>query len=68
MEELEAYSDIKFSLALSLMTEQTSDIYGKVIKCDFKQDKWQVSIEFTAISSAARKAIKNYIYRIIQGV
>jgi len=67
-EKLEAYSDIKFSLALSLVAEQTSDIYGKVIKCDFKQEKWQVSIEFTAISSAAKEAIKNYIHRIIQGV
>lgn len=65
---LAPFSEIKFCLALSLVVDQASDIYGKVLKCSEKDSQWLVNIEFTSIGERAKDALKNYINRIIQGI
>ncbi len=66
-ESIDVYSEIKFSLTLSMMGEESSDIYAKVLKSFEVEGQQRVRIEFTSIQPDAREAIKNYIERIIQG-
>lgn len=67
-QELKMLSEIKFSLSLSLMNNQSSDIYGKVIRANKVMNAWHVNIEFTSIPTDADKALRSYINRIIQGM
>lgn len=64
---LEPFSDIKFTLTLSILGGETSDIYAKVLKVLEKDDKHYASMEFTSISPEAKKAVKSFMERIIQG-
>ncbi|MFC1895371.1 adenylate/guanylate cyclase domain-containing protein [Thermodesulfobacteriota bacterium] len=67
-EPLEAYSEIKFTMTLSMLGGQSSDIYAKVVKVQEFEGRHQAGIEFTSIHINAKEAIKSFIDRIIQGV
>jgi adenylate cyclase len=64
---LEPFSNIKFTLTLSILGSETSDIYAKVLKVFEKGGKHYASIEFTSIMPEAKAAIKLFIEQIIHG-
>jgi adenylate cyclase len=66
-ERLEAYTEIKLTIALSMLGDEVSDIYAKVLRSEKKKDQYATNIEFTSLHIYARKAIKLFIDRIIQG-
>jgi len=65
--EIAAFSDIKFTLNISMLGEHSSDIYAKVLKVFEKDGKYNASIEFTSIQPEAKAAVKSFMERIIQG-
>ena len=66
-EHIDVFSEIKFSLTGSMMGEESSDIYAKILQCFEVGGQYKANIEFTSIQPDAKEAIKNFIGRIIQG-
>jgi adenylate cyclase len=67
-ESIDVFSEIKFPLTLSMMDEESSDIYAKILKVFKVEGQHRACIEFTSIQPNATEAIKVFIERIIQGV
>ncbi|MCU7870939.1 MAG: PilZ domain-containing protein [Candidatus Thiodiazotropha sp. (ex Lucinoma borealis)] len=59
--KLQLLSDIRITLYTSLMSEQSSHIYAKILDCEKQQDSWLSRMEFTGIDDAGQAAIKTYI-------
>lgn len=66
-EELPVFTNIRFSLALSLMGGSKRDIYGKVVSVRSMADSFGYGIEFTDMDEASSQSIRDYINRIIAG-
>ena len=67
-EPLDVFTEIKLTLALSMLGDETSDIYAKVLRSKKRNVQYLTNIEFTSIHIYAKKAIKLFIDRIIQGI
>lgn len=67
-EPLEVFSEIRFTLTLSMVGEQNSDVYAKILKICEHEDHYLANIEFTSINVHAKVAVKSFIDRIIQGL
>ena len=67
-EPLEVFTEIKLTISLSMLGDEMSDIYAKVLRSKKLDDQYQTNIEFTSIHIHATKAIKFFIDRIIQGI
>jgi adenylate cyclase len=65
---LEAQQEIKIALSLSLMTNQSSAIYARVIRVNKFDDHWEVNLEFTAIHHEAQAAIKDFVDEQIERI
>lgn len=63
--ELEILSDIQITLYTSLMSEQSSHIYAKILDCEKHDGNWLSRMEFTGIDDTGQAAIKNYIDQTI---
>jgi adenylate cyclase len=63
--ELDILSDIRITLYTSLMSEQSSHIYAKILDCENRDGHWLSRMEFTAIDDTGQAAIKNYIDQTI---
>ncbi len=63
--ELEVLSDIRITLYASMMSEQRSHIYAKILDCERHDDSWLSRMEFTGIDDSGQAAIKNYIDQAI---
>ncbi|MBT3048021.1 MAG: adenylate/guanylate cyclase domain-containing protein [Candidatus Thiodiazotropha sp.] len=63
--ELEILSDIRITLYTSMMSEQSSHIYAKILDCEKNEDSWLSRMEFTGIDETGQAAIKNYIDQAI---
>jgi adenylate cyclase len=59
--ELDILSDIQITLYTSLMSEQSSHIYAKILDCEKHDGSWLSRMEFTGIDDTGQAAIKNYI-------
>lgn len=66
-EELPVLSNIRFSLALSLLGGSKRDIYGKIVSVRRKADCFGYGIEFTDMDEMSSRSIRDYINRIIAG-
>jgi len=64
---IDVFSELKFPFTLSLMGEESSDIYARILQTFEVEGQQRACIEFTSIQPNAKNAIKNYIERIIQG-
>ena len=67
-EQLEVFTEIKLTIALSMLGDELSDIYAKVLQTKKQNDQYLTNIEFTSVHIYAKKAIKLFIDRMIQGV
>ncbi len=61
--KLRFLSDIRISLATSLMSRKSNYIYAKVLDMKQEQDGWLCRMEFTRIDEEGQAAIKQYIDR-----
>ena len=71
LEQNDAVSDNDFSkklneLSLSLLGDQISDIYAKVLRIKKHQSRYMANIEFTSLTGPASTTIKKYVDEIIQ--
>ncbi len=66
-EPLELMTEIKLSLSLSLLGNETRDIYGKIKSIKQIKEAYGCGIEFDDLDNDSIEAVKNYIHRIIEG-
>jgi adenylate cyclase len=66
-EQLEVFTEIKLTIALSMLGDEVSDIYAKVLHTKKQNGQYLTNIEFTSVHIYAKKAIKLFIDRMIQG-
>jgi adenylate cyclase len=59
--ELQTLSDIRITLYTSMMSEQCSHIYAKILNNKKNGQDWLCRMEFTGIEEAGQRAIKQYI-------
>jgi adenylate cyclase len=67
-EQLEVFTEIKLTIALSMLENEMSDIYAKVLRTKKQNDQYLTNFEFTSLHIYAKKAIKLFINRMIQGI
>ncbi len=67
-EQLEVFTEIKLTIALSMLGDEMSDIYAKVLRTKKQNGQYLTNFEFTSIHIYAKKAIKLFIDRMIQGM
>jgi adenylate cyclase len=63
--QLEALSDLRIELSTSLMKNQSSHIYAKVLRTQQQASGWLSRMEFTDIDEIGQTAIKSYIDQTI---
>lgn len=56
-----ANTEIKFSIALSLLHPEISDIYARVLRMSDSMQDCECSIEFTSIDDAGQRAIRQFV-------
>ena len=57
-EQLEAYTEIKLTVSLSILGDEVSDIYAKVLRSEKKEAQYATNIEFTSLHIYAKKSHK----------
>ena len=67
-EQLEVFTEIKLTIALSMLGDEMSDIYAKVLRTKKQNGQYLTNFEFTSIHIYAKKAIKLFIDRMILGM
>lgn len=65
--KLEPFTDISIALSLSLLGGETRNNYAKVMSVREMPNGFGCGIQFTSLDDDSRKAIKDYIDRIIEG-
>lgn len=64
---LQAFDDICFSLSLSLMGRELTEIYAKVLRVVPQPDgQYGYPVEFTAIEAKAQQSIKEFVDGIVE--
>ena len=63
---LPQFSDIKMRLALSLLTPEQADVYGKVLRVSVVPDGFEYRVEFTSIGPEAQKTLKVFVDRLVE--
>ena len=64
-EQLAKSSEIKMSLAFELFSNDTTDVYARIIRTEKFKDKFRSSLEFTTIGTQGLKAIKQYVDQLV---
>ncbi len=67
-EQLEVFTEIKLTITLSMLGNEMSDIYAKVLRTKKQNGQYLTNFEFTSVHIYAKKAIKLFINRMIQGI
>ena len=60
-------SEIKVSIALSILSGESRDIYGRIQTVRKINDQLGCSVEFTSTSPECERALKDFVDRIISG-
>lgn len=63
---LPEFSDVKMTLALSLLVPDQADVYGKVLRVTAVEDGFEYRIEFTSIDMHAQQALKEFVDRLVE--
>jgi len=59
------HAELKFSIALSLLSPVLTDIYARVLRVAESLDGYDCSIEFTSIDDAGQQAVRQFVDRSI---
>lgn len=62
---LSALSEIKMALSFNFFSDQTTDVYARIINTKQVGESYQSSLEFTTIGSEGLGAIKQYVDDIV---
>jgi hypothetical protein len=60
-----ADTEIKFSVALSLLGAETHDIYARVLRVRESTQEYECSIEFTSIDPEGQLAVRQFVDRAV---
>ena len=63
---MEAFSNIKITLSMSLMVPELTDIYAKVLRVSMVNDAYECRVEFTYINAKAQQIIKEFVDSIVE--
>lgn len=63
---LEPFCNIKIAVAISLMSEELTDIYAKALRVSMVKDSYECRFEFTFLDSKAQQIIKEFIDGIVE--
>ncbi len=63
---IEAFSNIKIALSLSLMVPELSEIYAKVLHVSMVNDAYECRVEFTYIDTKAQQTLKEFVDGIVE--
>ena len=63
-------TEIKFSVALSLLSPEVTDIYARALRVtglvrDGSSHEYECSLEFTSIGEAGQKAVRQFVDRSV---
>lgn len=58
---LDTYSEIRITVSLELLGDETTDIYARIIKSQPSREGHLCSLEFTAIDKAGQSTIKRFV-------
>jgi adenylate cyclase len=64
---VDAYSEIKLEVPLSLVGYTANDIYGRILRTRPSGNRYLANVEFTTISDASNLKIKQFVQLLIQG-
>ena len=64
---LEVLTEIKLTLSLSLLGDETRDIYGTIKSIRETDESYGCGIEFSTLDDDSQETIRDYINRIIEG-
>lgn len=56
-----AHTEIKFSVALSLLSPEITDIYARILRVAESAQQYECSIEFTTIDEAGQQAVRRFV-------
>mgnify|MGYP000484950821 CR=1 FL=1 len=59
--ELDHYSEVKLALSLSLMSQESKDVYAKILRKEKIDNGYRYSMEFTFIDSASQATLKQFV-------
>ena len=63
---LAPFDDIKIALSLSLMSQEMTEIYAKVLRVTEVNGEYKCPVEFTSIEAKAAQAIKEFVDGIVE--
>jgi adenylate cyclase len=58
---LPAHAEIKFSIALSLLSPAVADIYGRILRVTETSPEYEYNVEFTSIDDAGQRAVREFV-------
>jgi adenylate cyclase len=58
-------TEIKFSMALSLLSPEVTDVYARVLRVSEASQDYECSMEFTAIDEAGQQAVRQFVDRSV---
>ncbi len=67
-QQLEEQSEICIRLSLSLMSQQSSDVYARVLRVNEVDGEHECQMEFTFIEDGARRELKAFVDQIVETV
>jgi adenylate cyclase len=60
-----AHTEIKFSIALSLVSPAVTDIYGRILRVTESEREYECNVEFTSIDDAGQRAVREFVDRAV---
>ncbi|HTE39738.1 MAG TPA: adenylate/guanylate cyclase domain-containing protein [Steroidobacteraceae bacterium] len=54
-------TEIKFSIALSLLSPEVTEIYARILRSHAVESDYECSIEFTSIDDAGQRAVRQFV-------
>jgi adenylate cyclase len=60
-EHMATNTEIKCSIALSLLSPETTDIYGRILRVTETTDEYECNLEFTSIDSDGQQAVQQFV-------
>ena len=64
---IKAMSDLKFTLSLSLLSHEHSDVYAKVLRVERVDGGYLIQCEFTDIDPEGQRALCVFVDNILTG-
>src|SRR5262249_5438033 len=64
-EPVPASTEIKFSVALSLLSPEVTDIYARILRVPGSSEEYECNLEFTCIDAYGQRAVQQLVDRAV---